>query len=221
MKKGFSAGIILFFVLLSSLYCQSNTNQMEQSDLADQLFPEEDPEIIKLREVFLSFSREDFLLKTYQNLAFRDIPLPAGNGLIDPAPSFIAAILKEARIRPLSKVLIIGRNTDYLNALISRLTNSLYVSDPGLNSQKKTDYQFKNDLSYYSWVEESPFNCIILFGAVSEIPQSLTTQLSANGRIIAPIESKTGNQILVSTVKYSDSFALKILGGSYIHNLEE
>jgi len=207
-------------MLLPSLHSQSTQMDSPGRTLAIKLFPGGGEVERTLREAFAAVPREDFLDGTYRNLAYRDMPLPAGEGLIHPSPSFIAAILKEAKITDQSKVLVIGRNTAYLNRIISRLTPSLFVSDPLSGSDSRAVYQGRNDLSYFGWIEESPFDCIIVFGAVGEIPGSLVSQLSDNGRIIGSIEAETGNQILISAVRFNGGFSIKGIGSSYIHKLQ-
>ncbi|MBN2657735.1 MAG: hypothetical protein JXR86_11800 [Spirochaetales bacterium] len=208
----------LFFL---PLFSQSASNDSALKELSEKLFPGSGEEAAALREAFQAVPREKFLDGTYKNLAYRDAPLPAGGGLIHPAPSLIAAILNEASISPYTRVCIIGRNTAYISRIISRLTDNLFVSDPDPSADPgDSSYQWKKDLSYYGWIEDSPFDLIILFGALNEIPQSLITQLSINGRIIAPLESNTGNQILISAIKYNDSFTLKSICSSYIHQLQ-
>jgi len=220
MKKRLFALTLLLPLLFSlPLHPQSGQADSPARALGEKLFPGTGEAEKTLREAFVSVPREDFLDGTYRNLAYRDMPLPAGGGMIHPSPSFVSAILKEAKITVQSKILVIGRNTAYLTRIISQLTPSLFVSDPRSGSENQAVYQRRNDLSYFGWIEESPFDCIIIFGAVEEIPRNLVSQLSDNGRIIGSIESETGNQILVSAVKFNGSFSIKSIGPSYIHKI--
>ncbi|MBB6478431.1 protein-L-isoaspartate O-methyltransferase family protein [Spirochaeta isovalerica] len=221
MKYRFFASILFLSIFLIPLYPQNDANTSALNMLANELFPESDENETAMRKAFISVPRADYLEGTYKNLAYRDLPLPAGGGLIHPAPSLIASILKEASISDSTRVFLIGRNTSYISEIISKLTNFLYVSDPGLSADpNEINYQGKKNLSYFGWIEDSPFNLIIIFGSLNEIPRSLVNQLSINGKIIAPLESQTGNQILVSAVKYNDGFSIKSIGPSYIHKLQ-
>ena len=147
------------------------------------------------------------------------MPIPSKGGLIQPAPELIARILKEALISPLDKVLLIGQNSNYINQLISRLTDNLFVIDQNLNLLPEMRFRLKNDMSFYGWVEEAPFDIIILFGSVEEIPQNLISQLKNNGKLIFPLSSGEGNHILTAVNRFGNSFDIKSLGSSYIHKL--
>lgn len=224
MYRRLPATAALFFILLFSVYAQDIQDgdlAAAREALAIELFQGEERYVSRVREAFLSIDREDYISGDYRSIAYRDMPVPSRGGLIQPAPTMIASILLEAQIGPVSKVLVIGRNTSYLNDIVHQLTGSLYVIDPTPGNQASPTYSYKSDLSYFGWVEEAPFSCIILFGAVEEIPQSLVSQLADNGRIIAPVEAGTGNQMLMRIVKYSSGFSLKSIGESYIHKLRQ
>ncbi len=217
--------ISFIFIALSTVYLFSqetdeiNELHEERLKLADILFPVKENEWKDLRTAFLKVKRENFIDGNYRSIAYENMPVPQSGGLIQPSPQMIADILKESSIRAMSRVLLIGRNSLYINRLISELTENLYVSDPGIIMTNENKYNVKNDLSYYAWLESAPFNTIIIFGSVEEIPQSLVSQLANNGKIIAPITYKSGSQILVSAMRFSNGFEVTCIGDSYIHSL--
>lgn len=223
MTKRLSLAAVIFLTILITCFAQNGDNgdfSAEREALAAKLFPGDDLIDVRNREAFASVPREDYMSDDYRSIAYRNMPVPAGRGLIQPSPEMISSILSSAEIGPMTKVLIIGRNTAYLNAVISRITETLYIVDPTAGSRESSLYPTKNDMSFYSWVEEAPFNCIILFGSVEEIPQSLVSQLTDNGKIIASLETGPGNQMLVQAIKYPNGFSLKSIGESYIHKLQ-
>lgn len=223
MTRRLSLTAVIFLTILITCFAQNGDKgelSAEREALASRLFPGDDPIEVRNREAFASVAREKYISGDYKSIAYKNMPVPAGRGLIQPAPEMISSILSSAEINPLAKVLVIGRNTAYLNAIISRLTDTLFIIDPTAGSLESSLYPTKSDLSFFSWVEEAPFNCIILFGSVEEIPQSLVSQLKDNGKIIAPLDSGPGNQMLVQAIKYPDGFSIKSLGESYIHKLQ-
>lgn len=205
--------------LLSQETDAINELHEDRIELADILFPEKENDWKQLRTAFLKVKRENFIDGNYRSIAYENMPVPQRGGLIQPSPQMIADILKESSINSTSKVLLIGRNSQYINSLISEMTETLYVSDPGIIMNGENIYKVKNDLSYYGWLEAAPFHTIIIFGSVENIPQSLVSQLINNGKIIVPISYGSGSQVLVSAMKLSNGFEMTSIGDSYIHPL--
>lgn len=221
--KLFICAVFCFFSFSIFLFPQEEGENDDfralRETLANELFPERTPVINGIREAFSKVKREDFIGEDYRSLAYSDMPLPAGNGIIEPAPSMIASILKAAQPDILSKILVIGRNTAYIDAILTRLSVNVYISDPLPGLKRETQINLKTDLSYNVWEEEAPFDVIILFGAVPEIPSDLSNQLKENGILIFPLECPDGNQVLISATKYKDGLSLQSSGKSYIHKL--
>lgn len=224
MNKIFRAIVLFFSIISLSLYSQENNNVDElysaRLEIAETLFPGNNAEWNKLKAAFIKVRKELFIDENYRSVAYKNMPIPVKGGLIQPSPEMIATILKEAKINLLNRVLVIGRNTQYLDSLLSQLTVNLYVSDPTATFSSESTIKAKSNMNYLGWVEAGPFNTIILFGAVDEIPHSLVSQLTVNGKIIAPISYNSGNQILMSATKLETGFELKSIGESYIHQLQ-
>jgi len=189
-------------------------------ELADSLFPDNINEWKPIKDAFLKVRRELFIDENYRSVAYKNMPIPGKGGLIQPSPELIANILKESDLSLQSKVLVIGRNTQYLDSLISELTVNLYVSDLSAKFSPDSIINVKNGTSYYGWIEAAPFDVIILFGYVEEIPQSLVSQLVINGKIIAPVSFDSGSQLLLSATRFANGFEIKSIGDSYIHPLK-
>lgn len=223
MKKSLLIYLALFLFFRLPLNAQALEEEDEmlilRRDLAYQLFPEENPQIEDMRNAFIEVKRELYIDNNYRSVAYKNMPIPAERGLIQPSPEMIASILKESMITSESSVLVIGRNTLYLNSLLYRMTEKLYVIDPGIKDSREIPYNYKNDMSYFGWLDESPFSIIVLFGTVESIPHSLAVQLVIDGKIIAPLSYKSGNQILVSARRSGNGFEIKSIGESYIHSL--
>jgi protein-L-isoaspartate(D-aspartate) O-methyltransferase len=217
---------LFIFALLSSqllLYSQDQGVEdeffLQRKDLTEALFPEDEGEYSQLKDAFMKVRRDLFIGENYRSIAYKNMPVPSKRGLIHPAPEMIAQILKKAQITPLDKVLLIGRNTLYINEIISLLTDQLYVVDSSSIFNPGIKYNHKSEMSFFGWIEEGPFDVIILFGSVEEIPRSLVSQLKISGNMIFPLSFGPGNQILTSINRYENSFDLKSIGNSYIHTL--
>lgn len=223
MNKALIVMTVLILSISATAYSQENNDIDElypmRKELADNLFPENQAQWSNIKEAFLTIKRELYIDENYRSVVYKNMPVPVKGGLIQPSPQFVAEILKESSIDSMSHVLVIGRNTRYFIKILSELTENLYVSDTTFVENTEDSLNLKNDLSYYGWVEEAPFDCIILFGSVQEIPRSLISQLVNGGKLIAPISYNSGSQVLISATRYLNGFDVKTIGESYIHSL--
>src|SRR5207247_3159047 len=73
------------------------------------------------RAAFLAVPREAFVRPEDRSRAYQDVPLPIGSGQTISAPSMIAIMLEEARLKPGERVLEIGTGSGYHAALLAFL----------------------------------------------------------------------------------------------------
>src|SRR5436309_13815498 len=66
-----------------------------------------------VRAAFLAVPREAFVRPEDRSAAYQDVPLPIGSGQTISAPSMIAIMLEEARLKPGERVLEIGTGSGY------------------------------------------------------------------------------------------------------------
>src|SRR5712691_5136562 len=93
----------------------------ERSRMVDRLVRSgyiKDPTI---RAAFLAVPREAFVRPEDRTAAYQDVPLPIGFGQTISAPSMIAIMLEEARLKPGERVLEIGTGSGYHAALLARI----------------------------------------------------------------------------------------------------
>lgn len=214
--------IACLLTFTSLLYSQEESNDQfrpVRELLADEIFFDEDNDFEREKNAFAEVQRELYINGDYRSIAYKDMPVPEGRGLIQPSPSMIGDILKNARIQTTSRVLVLGRNTEYLNEILSRLTVNLYVIDEDLQPGHSENYFVKNEWKIDAWSERAPFNVIVLFGSLKEIPLNVLAQLGLNGRLIISMEGVRGNQILMKAEKFDNGFTLHAVGESYIHEL--
>src|SRR5213594_346592 len=75
----------------------------------------------RVRDAFLAVPREAFVRPEDRDDAYADVPLSIGRGQTISAPSMIAIMLEEARLRPGERVLEIGTGSGYHAALLARI----------------------------------------------------------------------------------------------------
>lgn len=178
----------------------------------------------RVRDAFLSVPREAFVPSDERASAYEDSPLPIGNGQTISAPSMIAIMLEEARLQPAERVLEIGTGTGYHAALLAALVGPHHVVSierhAALASQARSNLAacgcgevtvVVGDGSL-GHAERAPYDCLIATAAAPRIPESWPRQLSAEGRIVAPVGSRRG-QVLVVATRRADG-ALQIREGT-------
>src|SRR5438876_497876 len=72
-----------------------------------------------VRAAFLAVPREAFVRPEDRAAAYQDVPLPIGSGQTISAPSMIAIMLEEARLKTGERVLEIGTGSGYHAALLA------------------------------------------------------------------------------------------------------
>src|SRR5438132_668354 len=77
-----------------------------------------------VRAAFLGVPREAFVRPEDRAAAYQDVPLPIGSGQTISAPSMIAIMLEEARLKRGERVLEIGTGSGYHAALLAATRRS-------------------------------------------------------------------------------------------------
>lgn len=150
---------------------------------------------------FLTVPREKFVPERQQELSYVDeaIPLATGDGkkvtryLMKPAA--LAKLLQAADIKPEDVVLDIGAGTGYSAALLSNLSSSVIALEEDsklaalankiLQAGGYDNVVVVNGALTKGYREESPYDVILLEGAVDFIPETLFSQLREGGRLVA------------------------------------
>jgi len=138
--------------------------------------------------------------------AYKDTPLPIGNGQTISQPYIVALMSEVLRLDRDKKVLEIGTGSGYQAAVLAELAGQVYSMEivPALGETAKTVLQrlgyanvhVRIGDGYKGWPEQAPFDAIIVTCAPTHIPQPLKDQLAEGGRLVIPVGSR-GNQELV------------------------
>ncbi len=149
----------------------------------------------RVLQAFLDVPREAFV-PGREELAYldRDIPVDAGGVRRMMQPMVLAKLVQAAAIGPDDRVLVVGCATGYSAVIVSRLAARVWglESDPALGRQagELARRYATGNLSIVTgpleagWASESPYDLILIDGAVEVIPQALVTQLTAVGRLV-------------------------------------
>jgi protein-L-isoaspartate(D-aspartate) O-methyltransferase len=151
--------------------------------------------------------RHEFVPRALWNLAYRDEPLPIGQGQTISEPFIVAFMTEQLDPKPTDRVLEIGTGSGYQAAVLSQLVAEVYTIEIIESLAKRADAALKrlgyNNVKvlagdgYQGWPEHAPFDGIIVTCAPDHIPQPLVEQLRNGGRMIIPVGPPDNQQLYV------------------------
>lgn len=152
--------------------------------------------------------RELFLPAASRAFAYIDEDIALGKGRYLIESVVLARLLQLAELQTTDKALIIAAGTGYSAAVMSRLVASVTAleSDAALaDLAKQALAQVAPQVSVVSgelksgWPQNSPYDVILVDGAVSELPNGLKPQLADGGRLVCIVrEGPVGRATLIS-----------------------
>jgi len=162
-------------------------------------------------EAMAKIPRHLFVDKNHLYEAYSDHPLPIIMGQTISQPYIVALMTQELEIVDNEKILEIGTGSGYQTAILAEIAKEVYtvetikeLFESAQNVLKNLGYQnihFKNSDGYNGWIEEAPFDKIIVTAAPMEIPELLTSQLKEKGIMLIPIGFPSQTQILYKVTK--------------------
>ena len=152
----------------------------------------------ELLSAFYSLDRNDFMPETMKDMSYieKNILLEDKRTILK--PSLIAQIALSINLKANENVLILGATTGYLGAILSHQAETVIVVEENEqllnnseNAIKKNNINnvvfIKNEI-VRGYREQSPFNAIIIEGAIQEVPDNILDQLDEGGRLFAVIQ---------------------------------
>ncbi|WP_181017931.1 protein-L-isoaspartate(D-aspartate) O-methyltransferase [Sneathiella aquimaris] len=155
--------------------------------------------------------REEFIPKTFRDRAYENIALPIPSGQTISQPFIVAYMTQMLKPDPRRKVLEIGTGSGYQAAVLSHLCRRVYSLERFRSLQveavrlferlKLMNITTKLGDGYKGWVEQAPFDRIIVTAAATEIPALLVDQLNDGGIMILPVGPEPSSQQIVKLTK--------------------
>ena len=155
----------------------------------------------RVLEIMGNLKRENFVPSKYMADSYGDHPIPIGHHQTISQPYIVALMSELCEFSGDEKVLEIGSGSGYQTAILSGLANRVFSIErirPLAERAKKILSELEcnnvtvihND-GYNGFIEEAPFDVILLTAAPEKIPAELISQLTDAGRLIAPVGSRT------------------------------
>ena len=153
-----------------------------------------DPQVLAAME---TVPRELFVPEEYRESAYRDGPLPIGEGQTISQPYMVALMTQCLKLTATERVLEIGTGSGYQLAVLLEITPQVFsverlpsVAQRALENLTRLGHEnlhIKIDDGTCGWPEETPFDGIIVTAGAQEIPAALKEQLADGGRLIIPV----------------------------------
>jgi len=151
----------------------------------------------KLIAAMKKIPRHLFVEEALQNQAYSDHPLPIGEKQTISQPYMVALMTEALLLTGKEKVLEIGTGSGYQTAILTELSEKVF-SVERIRSLAIRARKLLYELGYFNveikifdgtfgWMEESPFDAIMVTAGSPDIPQPLIDQLSIGGRLVIPV----------------------------------
>ena len=162
--------------------------------------------------------RHEFVPQNLVKHAYKDRPLPIGFGQTISQPFIVTLMTELLDINDTSVVLEIGTGSGYQAAILAEMKANVYSLEiiPELAERAfkvlnilYPEIKLRVGDGYFGWEKYAPFDGIIVTAAVDHIPEPLTRQLKAGGKIVIPIGSPyTVQELVVVEKKINGDFIL-------------
>jgi protein-L-isoaspartate(D-aspartate) O-methyltransferase len=178
-----------------------------------------DSEVI---EAMKKVPRHLFVEEALQSQGYSDHPLPIGEKQTISQPYMVALMTEALQLTGKEKVLEIGAGSGYQTAILAELGGKVFsierIRSLAIRARKLLyelgyfNFEIKIFDGTYGWVEEGPFDAIIVTAGAPDIPQPLIDQLTIGGRLVIPV-GDAFVQDLIRVTKTGEGIKREDLGG--------
>jgi protein-L-isoaspartate(D-aspartate) O-methyltransferase len=176
----------------------------------------------KLISAMKKIPRHVFVEEALQSQAYSDHPLPIGEKQTISQPYMVALMTEALLLTGKEKVLEIGTGSGYQTAILAELSEKVFSIErirPLAIRARKLLYElgyFNVEIKIFDgtfgWMEESPFDAILVTAGSPDIPQPLIDQLTTGGRLVIPV-GDAFVQDLFRVIKTDEGVKKEDLGG--------
>ncbi len=168
--------------------------------------------------------REAFVPKELQYAAYADRPLNIGFGQTISQPYIVALMVQALELKGNEKVLEIGTGSGYEAAILAELSGQVVTIErvPELAESARhvleslgySNIEVHIASKVLGWLDNAPYDAIIVSAGAPSIPQILLGQLSWGGKLVIPVGSRW-QQELMKITRLKKGNKVENLGGCY------
>src|SRR5256885_6870455 len=158
--------------------------------------------------------RHRFVPPAQQAMAYRNHPLPIGDGQTISQPYIVALSTDLLRPEPQDVVLEVGTGSGYQAAVLAEVVRQVYsielIESLGRTAAERLaamgygNVEVRIGDGYAGWPEKAPFDGIVVTAAAPKIPPALIAQLKPGGRMVIPVGGDGFIQYLKLVTKRAD-----------------
>jgi len=155
--------------------------------------------------------RELFVPESFSDHAYENTALPIGMAQTISQPSVVAFMTQALALTDRMKVLEIGTGSGYQAAILSKLARRVYTIERHKGLLREAEKRFaelklRNVVTRLGdgskgWLEQAPFDRILVTAAAEERPQALIDQLALGGVLVVPVGRDPTAQVVERIVK--------------------
>ncbi|MDH5360460.1 MAG: protein-L-isoaspartate(D-aspartate) O-methyltransferase [Gammaproteobacteria bacterium] len=166
--------------------------------------------------------RHLFVDEALASRAYEDTALPIGYGQTISQPYVVARMTEVilAGHEP-ARVLEVGTGCGYQTTILAQLTEQVYSIEriPELSQRARATMQelrLSNVTQrvgdgWQGWIEQAPFDAIIVTAAPEKVPQALLDQLADGGQLVIPVGEQDSSQRLMLITHNAGQFEEQVL----------
>jgi len=153
-------------------------------------------------DAFMRLRRELFVPEALRTIAYVDDDLPLSGGRYLMKPMVAARLIQALAVDPRDTALVVGAGVGYEAAVLSLLVRSVVaLEDHAELARIGRSALVDHGIASVSYVEaplhlgyrkRSPYQVILIAGAVEEIPEEITVQLGEGGRAAVVFRPRDG-----------------------------
>jgi protein-L-isoaspartate(D-aspartate) O-methyltransferase len=161
----------------------------------------------RVLEAMARLPRERFVGPDQQADAYEDRPLPIGEGQTISQPYMVALMTQCLALEGTERVLELGTGSGYQAAILAELAREVYTVERlrGLAASARTrleslgyqNLRFRVGDGSGGWPEEAPFDGIVVTAGMPRVSDVLLDQLGEGGRLVAPVGSRSFQELTV------------------------
>ncbi len=151
----------------------------------------------RVLEAMARVPRHQFVPHALRDNAYDDRPLPIGNEQTISQPYIVALMTSLVRPSFGDRALEVGTGCGYQAAVLATLVGEVYsleivrsLAHDARERLQRLGYaniHVRSGDGYQGWVENSPYDIILVTAAPDHVPQALVQQLAFGGRMVIPV----------------------------------
>jgi protein-L-isoaspartate(D-aspartate) O-methyltransferase len=167
-----------------------------------------------VRAAMAKVERHRLVPPEHLDAAYRNHPLPIGNGQTISQPYIVALSTDLLDLKGGEQVLDVGTGSGYQAAVLAEIAAEVYsieiISSLAETGRKKVrdlgyfNVEVKTGDGYQGWPEQAPFDGIVIAAAAPQVPPALLAQLKPGGRLVIPVGGGYDVQYLKLLTKRAD-----------------